>query len=92
LRVVFVGLSSRTFSGALLGAALLVTSSDAREAVLKDTGRLREGPGGASRLLGEVQPGRCVDVTESGAGARSRCPTAASATSAEHLIDRRPLA
>ena len=84
-----MGLSSRAFSGALLGAALLVTSSAAREAVLKDTGRLREGPGGASALLGEVPPGTHVDVTgETGGWRKVTMPDGRSGYIwAEHLID-----
>ena len=84
-----MGLSSRAFSGALLGAALLVASSDAREAVLKDTGRLREGPGGASALLGEVPPGTHVDVTgETGGWRKVTMPDGRIGYIwAEHLID-----
>ena len=84
-----MGLSSRAFTGALLGAALLVTGSDAREAVLKDTGRLREGPGGASALLGEVPIGTHVDVTgESGGWRKVTMPDGRTGYIwAEHLID-----
>ena len=80
--------SSRTCIGALLGVALLVASSDAREAVLKDLGRLREGPGGASALLGDVPPGTHVDVTgESGGWRKVTMPDGRSGYIwAEHLI------
>jgi SH3 domain-containing protein len=89
LSVVFVGLSSRAFIGALLGAALLVSSSEARDAVLKDKGRLREGPGGASPLLGEVPPGTHVDVTgESGGWRKVTMPDGRTGYIwAEHLVE-----
>jgi uncharacterized protein YgiM (DUF1202 family) len=84
-----VGSSTWIFSGALLGVALLVASSDASDAVLKDTGRLREGPGGASALLGEVPPGTHVDVTgESGGWRKVTMPDGRTGYIwAEHLID-----
>jgi len=69
--------------------ALLVASSGAREAVLKDSGRLREGPGGASALLGEVAPGTRVEVTgESGGWRKVTMPDGRTGYIwADHLVD-----
>jgi uncharacterized protein YgiM (DUF1202 family) len=69
--------------------ALFVASSDAREAVLKDLGRLREGPGGASTLLGEVPPGTRVEITgESGGWRKVAMPDGRIGYIwAEHLVD-----